>query len=241
MNQKELYARIVRDSVVNEIGRRGSEHVLQGLKHVQTNDKSGPFIERKDFKLKKTNLQPLLKEVVEKGPRVPLKHVNTVEKNLMNMKEGGITRQDFQLKKRNDKPWLNDIQRGNWRLKHVTQIKDRSEPRVRFIRKMDMRPVFNDIKRSNWRLKHVNQIKDKSKPVIERDVHLHHWGFGTVLEEVKQPHKLKHVNTQDKALPAIEKGSHVKKWNKEGLMSEVKRGTKLKHVQTVDKTIPRLR
>lgn len=238
MIQKEVYAKIVRESVVNEIGRKG-EHVMQGLKHVQTNDRSWPMVERKGFKLKKHNLQPLMKEIVEKGPRMPLKHVNTVEKNILSL--GGIKRADFQLKKWNT-PWLSDIKRGNFKLRHVTQINDKSAPRVHFIRKMNMNPVFNDIKNRHWpQLKHVTQVKDKSKPLIEKDVHLHEWNFGTVLEEVKKPHSLKHVNTQDKAVPAIEKGSHLKKWNKEGLMSEVKKGTKLKHVETVDKTALKLR
>lgn len=59
-----------------------------------------------------------------------------------------------------------------------------------------------------------------------------------VLQEVKQEHKLYHVETVDKGQPVIDPDVHLRTFDKQGLLSSIEAGVPLKHVDTVDKSQP---
>lgn len=232
------YAAITKDAVVGDIQRLGTGDIHINLKHVKTNDRSTPVIE-KGIKLKKRDSKPFLNEIVKEGPRIPLHHVNTVEKNLLDM-PGLPLKKEFHLKHTDTKKLWDEIKRGK-RLRHV-ETNDKSKPRVDLIKKKgDVNALLKDIKKQH-KLKRT-QTNDKSKPSLyfDKNVHIHKWELGKVLDEVTKPHKLKHVNTNDHSKPAIGKDISIKKWDKEGLFKEVKKQHKLKHVETIDKTVPRIR
>jgi hypothetical protein len=95
------------------------------LKHVSTvRDKSSPVVDR-NLRIKQWPFKSTLRDLTQRKPN--LKHVQTRD-----LSQPRIDRERVHIKRIGKMPWLNDVERGQFRLRHVTNINDRSSPNLKY-------------------------------------------------------------------------------------------------------------
>jgi len=154
---------------------------------------------------------------------------------------------------------LVDVEKiGGSRLKHVTDIKDASQPHIESvqIKKVDRQGLLSEISTPR-RLSHIDTV-DKSSPRIEEDVTVNHIDRKVFLAsakmsalnrevkrnsvEIVERKILQHVDSaevHDASKPLIEESVHIKKVDRKGFLDSItKSPPELHHAETVDKSAP---
>jgi uncharacterized protein YjbJ (UPF0337 family) len=246
----DSYVFLKRQAVLSELQRMGGfERQSLRLRHVEPREPDvrkyfspkGQGERWQQFNLKRVDMKPLLEDIRQKRTRKPLVHVNTVQKGLMNNIK--LTKEDFRLKRDQQRlpNLLSDIRRADniKRLKKINRqdVRDRSAPRLDLLKGLKALHQQHDVLLKEVaappKLKHV-ETKDKTKPNLffDKNVHVHKFEKGPLLDEVRKGFKAnaKHVETKDKSKPLIEKDFHLKRLDRQGFLAEVRQGTQLKHV-----------